>query len=100
MDLTCRPWSINCFALSKVWFKSHTVDLRSLDILRISSLVKSSLFKDQLEKPQEMMLYRGIQQGGLGLQPVKCKVIASFIRTFIETAANTNYKHSLYHSTL
>ena len=26
--------------------------------------------------------------------------MASFIRTFIETAANTNYRHSLYHSTL
>ena len=100
MDLSCRPWSINTFALSKVWFKCHTVDLRVLDITSISSKVKSWLFQDQLEKPQEMILFRPINMGGLGLHNVKYKALASFIRTFLETAANPKFKHSLYHSTL
>ena len=28
MNLSSRPWSVNNYALTKVWFKCHTVDLR------------------------------------------------------------------------
>ena len=55
MDITSRPWSANSFALSKVWFRCHTVDLRVLDITAITSKVKSWIFQDQLEKPAEMI---------------------------------------------
>ena len=34
----------------------HTVDIRVLDSSSISSKVRSWLFQDQLEKPQEMIL--------------------------------------------
>ena len=67
MDLSCRPWSINNYALTKVWFRCHTVDLRVADVSSISSKVKSWLFQDQLEKPEEMILHRLVQSGGLGL---------------------------------
>ena len=50
MDMTSRPWSINSYALSKVWFKCHSVDLRVTDINSITSKVKRWLFQDQLEK--------------------------------------------------
>ena len=49
MDLSSRPWSLNSYALRKVWFKCHTVDLRVTDINSITSNVKSWLFQDQLE---------------------------------------------------
>ena len=52
MDLTSRPWSLNSYALSKVWSKCHTVDLRITDITNLTSKVKSWLFQDQLEKPE------------------------------------------------
>ena len=58
MDLTSRPWSLNTYVLSKVWFKCHTVDLRVMDTSNITSKIKSWLFQDQLEKPQEMILKR------------------------------------------
>ena len=35
MPLTMRPWSINIYVLSKVWFKCGTVDLRDSDITAI-----------------------------------------------------------------
>ena len=59
-----------------------------IDINNISSRVKSWLFQDQLEKPQEMIIHRPIHMGGLGVHNVKCKALASLIRTFLETAAN------------
>ena len=60
MDLTSRPWSVNTYTLTKIWFKCHSVDLRVSDISTITSKVKSWLFQDQLEKPQEFVLYRPI----------------------------------------
>ena len=77
MDMTSRPWSINSYALSKVWFKCHSVDLRVADINSISSKVKSWLFQDQLEKPEEMVLHRPISVGGFGLHNVKYKALAT-----------------------
>ena len=55
MDITSRPWSLNSFVLSKVWFKCHTVDLRVVDTNSITSKVKSWLFQDLLEKPNELV---------------------------------------------
>ena len=100
MDLTSRPWSLNTYVLSKVWFKCHTVDLRVMDTSNITSKIKSWLFQDQLEKPQEMILHRPVHVGGLGLHHVKYKAQASLIRTFLETAVSPSFKHSLLHSTL
>ena len=100
MDLSCRPWSLNNFALSKVWFKCHTVDLRVIDISKVTSKVKSWLLQDQLEKPEEMILHRPIQMGGLGLHHVKRKALALLIKTFMETAAHPAFTHNLLHSIL
>ena len=100
MDLTSRPWSLNSYALSKVWFKCHTVDLRITDITNLTSKVKSWLFQDQLEKPEEMILFRPIDMGGLGLHNVRYKAKASMIRTFMETAIHPFFSHSLFHNLL
>ena len=100
MDLSSRPWSLNTFALTKVWFKCHTVDLRITDISSITSKIKSWLYQDQLEKPEEMILFRPIRMGGLGLHNVRIKALASLIRTFLETSVNPSFLHNLYHTIL
>ena len=100
MDLSCRPWSLNTYALTKVWFRCHTVDLRVSDISSVTSKVKSWLFQDQLEKPEEMILFRPISFGGLGLHNVKFKALASLTRTFMETAANPAFRQNLFHNLL
>ena len=100
MNVTDRPWSLNSFAMSKVWFRCHTIDLRIVDITNLTSSVKSWLFQDILEKPAEMVLYRPIERGGLGLHNIKTKSKASLIRTFLETSVNPSYTHNLYHSLL
>jgi hypothetical protein len=50
MPLTQRPWSINTYCLSKVWYKANVIDLRVADISSINSKVKSWLYSDQFER--------------------------------------------------
>ena len=95
MPLSMRPWSINCYVLSKVWFRCGSVDLRVSDLSAISSSVKSWLYADLLEKPSEAVMCRPASHGGLGVTSVKFKAQAILIRTFLETAAIPKFRHSL-----
>ena len=61
MPLTMRPHSISTYALSKVWFKCCSINLRVQDIDRINHFEKMWLYKDCLEKPSELVLYRNAQ---------------------------------------
>ena len=100
MPLTLRPHSANNFALSKVWFKCSSLNLRQQDITTINSNVKSWFYQDCLEKPSELVLYRETKDGGLGLLNVKVRALACLIRSFLETAANPTFRHQLYHEIL
>ena len=70
------------------------------DIQNITSSYKSWLYQDMLIKPEEMVLHRPHNQGGLGLHSVKYKAMAGFITSFLQTAANPEYRPSLLHSLL
>ena len=100
MPLSMRSWSINTYGLSKVWFKTHSVDLRVLDITNINKSVKSWLYADMLFKPEEMIMVRSAQYGGLGVHDIKYKALAGLIRSILETACNTDFRHSLFHEIL
>ena len=96
MPLTSRPYSINSFIFSKVWFKCHTVNIRECDIKSLSSTVKKWLYADLLVKPEEKVLYRKPSDGCLGLHSVRQKSTACFLRNFMELAANPSYRGILY----
>ena len=100
MHLSQRSHSINTYCLSKVWFKCPSVNLRACDFLKFSASIKSWLFQDQLEKPEDFILYRPRNHGGLGLLHAECKSQALMIRSFMETAANPKFKKNLYHKAL
>ena len=100
MPLVCRPFSLNSYCLSKAWFRTHSVDLRVGDITAYSSACKSWLYQDMLEKPSELLLYRPVGEGGLGLHHVQSKAQASLISTFLQTALNPSFQSSLYHTLL
>ena len=53
-----------------------------------------------LETPAGLILYRKIEQRGLGLRNIKIKDLAQLITTFLQTAQNRNFQESLYHNTL
>ena len=100
MHLNLRSWSVNQYCLSKAWFRTHSVDLRVQDVTKLTSLVKSWIYQDLLLKPEELVLYRPPDYGGLGVHNVQVKAQAGLIRTFLETATNPTFRNSLYHSTL
>ena len=100
MPLNQRPWSINSYALSKCWYKCNCLDLRAMDINTINSKVKAWLYADQLEKPELIVLYRPTSMGGLALHHVEFKAKAMLLRSFLETAVNPKFNHSLYHNSL
>ena len=70
------------------------------DITSVTSKVKSWLFQNQLEKPEEFVLHRPVHMGGLGLHNVKVKAQATLIKSFMETAANPAFTHNLFHTLL
>ena len=90
MPLTQRPWSINTYCLSKVWYKSNVLDLRVSDISSINSKVRSWLYSDQFEKPEELLVFRPTYMGGLNIYHTKYKALSMLIRSFLETAVNPN----------
>ena len=96
MPLSLRPYSANTFALSKVWFRCATVNFRETDFASINSSLKKWIYADLLIKPEEFLLFRPVNSGGLGLMSVKQKATAFLIRTFLELAANTKYIQSQY----
>ena len=79
MSLSMRPWSVDNYALSKVWFRCGSVDLREGDISAINSCVKSWLYADLLEKPSEAVMCRPSSYGGLGVYSVRYKAMAPLI---------------------
>ena len=100
MPLTQRGHSVNNYCLSKIWFKSASIDLRVTDITKITSQIKSWIYADQLEKPEEHIMYRSRKLGGLNVINVKIRALAEQIKSFIDTAINPKFKTNLYHQAL
>ena len=100
MPLSQRSHSINVYCLSKVWIRCSSIDLRISDSTKITSCVKSWLFQDQLEKPEDFVLYRPRLAGGLGLVNVEIKALALNIRSFLETAVCDIFQRNIYHEAL
>ena len=94
--LTCRPWSLNQYSLSKLWYRSSCLDLRSADCSNISTSIKSWLYQDLLLKPSEHLCYRQPREGGLGLLCVKVRAQAHLIHSFLQQAANPLFKRNVF----
>ena len=100
MPLTQRPWSVNTYALPKIWFRCHSLELRAGDFSKINSTIKSWLYADMLEKPEELVMFRPKWKGGLNVQNVKYKAQAILIKSFLETALNPKFINNLFHNAL
>ena len=70
------------------------------DIDNMQSKIKSWLNQDAFEKPQEEVLYRKKEDGGLNLTNIKLKMKAYLITNFLQTAINKDFNQNLYHKTL
>ena len=100
LPLTSRPWSINIYCYSKLWYRTSCLDLRVGDSTAITSSVKGWLFQDMLEKPQEMVTYRQAELGGLGVYNVKVRAMAMLIHTFLAQAISPRFTTNQYLNSL
>ena len=100
MPLTQRSFSISTFSLLKLWFRAPTINFREGDVKKINSQIKSWLFYDQLEYPEEIILHRSRKQGGLGLINVRIKAQSELIRSFLETATIKSCKTNIFHAAI
>ena len=101
MPLVERSHSLNTYALTKIWYKAHTIEYRVSDINSFNKQAYSWLYADQLCKPQDHVKFRTKDQGGLGLHNVKCKSMAILLKAFLETACvKSEFQVNLYHQAL
>ena len=77
-----------------------TIYVRSGDIEKMTSSLKSWMYMDCFLKPEEEILYRKTADGGLGMFHILSKVAANLIISFIQTAANLEYARNVYHEAL
>ena len=66
----------------------------------LNSSIKQWLYADVLVKPEEKVLNRKIEEGGLGLTSVKLKALTFLLRNLCEKSINPSYASSLYMSVL
>jgi hypothetical protein len=69
------------------------------DISAIASSVKGWLYQEMLIKPQEIMMYRQTEVGGLGVFNVKIRSTA-IIHTFLSHAISPRFPANMYDNTL
>ena len=63
LPLVGRPFSVNTFCSSKIWFRTGSVDMRVGDTTAITSRIKSYCYQDLFQKPSEVLLYRRVEEG-------------------------------------
>ena len=83
MPLSQRPYSVNTYALSKIWFRSSSVNLREGDFAAINASVKKWLYSDLIFKPELLLLHRSVNQAWwLGASLSKVKISGTFYTKF------------------
>ena len=100
MPLNLRAHSVNCFAHSKLLYRCNVIDIRVQDSVYFTSQAKTYLYADLFEKPEQKILYRKIQDGGLGLYNIQIRSFASLMSTFLQSAINPNFCTNYFHQTL
>ena len=91
MPLSDRARSVNIYAYSNIWFRTSVIDMRKGDEEKILSMAKSYIYMDLFEKPEEILLFRKKEEGGLGLKHISYKAQALKIKNFIQMAANEKF---------
>ena len=85
----CKHWEL---------FARNVLQCADLRVGDVTSKLRSYCYQDLLQKPSEVLLYRRPEEGGLALPQLQNKAIAHLISTFIQTAASTRFRNSLFHS--
>ena len=94
--LVCRPHALNCFIMSKITYKASVINLRSQDLHAIAAAAKRWACQHLLIKPPEVLLYRKVEEGGLGLMHTEARCQAYLTKNFVEQGHIQSKNPSLY----
>jgi hypothetical protein len=81
-------------------YRCNVIDIRVADVKYFTSQAKLFIYADMLEKPEELVLFRGTADGGLGLYNIQVRAAAALISTFLQTAINPGFRRNYYHNVL
>ena len=95
-DLVLKPHSANCYLLSKISHKAGAVHLRSTDVKKLQSCIRSWVSQELLKNPPEVLLYRDPSEGGLGLVNVHARAMANLIKNFLHMVHESLYMCTVY----
>ena len=71
------------YLMSRINYRSCALNLRQQDIQKIQAATKSWVTQGYLLKPNEVLLYRNPEEGGLGVVHAASRCKANLIKTFI-----------------
>ena len=86
--------------MSKLAYRASAFNLRVSDNNKIQSQVKAWINQGLLLKTPELMMFRKLEEGGLGLVHTGARCTANLIKTFIEQGHNKSRYPNLYLNTL
>ena len=98
MAFNLCPHSVNTYAISKLMYRCNTIDLIISYLNYLTLSAKSFIYIDHLERPEELILYIEIDEGGLGLYHITSRTKAHLITTFLQTAINPAFRRNHYHN--
>ena len=100
MPITSRGLACNTWASSRVWFRCATIPLSKGSVAEINKDLRSWILADCLQKPTTTTLCRSRVKGGLGMQSVGMRGLATRIRTLCELAMDSSFEQSLLLNTI
>ena len=94
--LVLKPHLANVYLLSKISHKAAAVHLRSTDVKKLQSAIRSWVTQELLRKPKEVLLYRSTEEGGLGLVNVHARAMANLTRSFLQSVHTSSYMLAIF----
>ena len=94
--LVIRPWMANTYLLSKISYRCGVINLRSSDIKKIQASIKKWISQGLVQRPNEVLLFRPPELGGLGLTNVYARATANLVKNFVEMGLRESKCASLY----
>ena len=100
LPLVSKPWTANCYVMSKISYRSSAYSLRQQDLNKIEAATKSWITQGLLLRPPELLLYRNLGEGGLGLVKASARCQANLIKNFVTQGYPLSPHANSYLSTL
>ena len=90
-DLLLRPHVVNTYLFSNIWHKAGSINLLCNDLDKMQSEGNDYIFADCYLRPEKVVNYLERNAGGLGINHVRSKASALFIKNILEDTHTNLY---------